>query len=325
MLRKILLLSIFILNVLLYAEEENSYGWNVPHTTLNIGGYLDMSYDAKREDAFLFNDIAVLFFAHKDKFSLIGEVELSNISLEGKSNRSSDVDLILERLELIYAIDDKQKIKIGRFHSDIGFWNQAPIAILQDTTTKPHMVKHMYPQATSGMLYSYQYNNEQAYSLTLQNNMDIGEEDNLLSNDAIIVNKHFAFAYNYNHNLFSWSLSSGMYREYDLNKRSYYAGIGFQYESNNYEIQAELFTQQSNDIKDRPYSGYLQTLFHLQDKQDIVMRFESYKDNVISIKEENYLLGYVYRPWNNIVFKAEYIYHSKLPLSRVVSSISVLF
>jgi len=325
MLKKILLLSIFILNVLLYAEEENSYGWNVPHTTLNIGGYLDMTYDAKREDAFLFNDIALLFFAHKDKFSIIGEVELSNISLEGKSNQSSDVDLVLERLELIYAIDDKQKIKIGRFHSDIGFWNQAPITILQDTTTKPHMVKHMYPQITTGALYNYQYNNTHAVSFTLQhNNIDL-EEDNSFTRDRVIVDRHFAFAYHYTRDLFSWSLSSGMYREYDLKKKSYYAGIGFQYESDNYEIQAELFTQQSNDIKDRPYSGYLQTLFHIQDKQDIVLRFESYKDNVISIKEENYLLGYVYRPWNNIVFKAEYIYHSKLPLNRVVSSISVLF
>jgi hypothetical protein len=231
----------------------------------------------------------------------------------------------MERLELGYTIDDKQKIKIGRFNSDIGFWNQAPISILQDTTTKPHMVKHMYPQATTGILYSYQYSDVHAMSLTFQYNTDLGEEDNSLTNDIVIVDRHLAFAYHYTDDIFSWSLSSGRYREDTLEEKSYYVGVGFQYESDKYEVQAELFTQQSNDNKDRPYSGYIQTLFHMQEKQDVVLRFESYKDNVIAIQEENYLLGYVYRPWNNVVFKAEYIYHSKLLLNRMVSSISVLF
>ena len=317
---KKILLILFVITTILLSEDEIDYGWNVSGTPFTIGGYLDMSYDEKREDPVLFDDIALLFFGRFDSFELLGEVEVSNVSLEGKSNRSSDIDLNLERLQLSYAINDTDKIQIGRFNSDIGFWNQTPIAMLQETTSNPHLSQYMYPKATTGMIYFKRLSDTDSMSITMQNNSDIGQED-----ESIIADMHMAFSYHLDYEFFSWVFNGGLYQEHRLETKSYYAGMAVKYEEDTFMIQAEFFTQQSNEIKDRPYSMYVQTLWRLDEKQDIVIRVESYKDNVLGIKEENCLLGYLYRPWHNVVIKSEYIYHSNASLSRVVSSISVLF
>lgn len=317
---KKILFILFFITTLLFSQDEIEYGWNIPDTPFTIGGYLDMSYDEKRETPVLFDDIALLFFGQSDSFELLGEVEVSNVSLEGKSNRSSDIDLNLERLQLSYAINDTDKIQIGRFNSDIGFWNQAPIAMLQETTSSPHLSQYMYPKATTGIIYFKHLSDTDSMSITMQNNSDIGQED-----ESILADMHIAFSYHLDYELFSWVFNAGLYQEHYLETKSYYSGMAVKYEEDTFMMQAEFFTQQSNEIKDRPYSMYVQTLWRLDEKQDIVMRIESYKDNVLDIKEENTLLGYLYKPWHNVVIKSEYIYHSHVSHGSVASSISVLF
>ncbi|RUM68712.1 MAG: hypothetical protein DSZ07_06140 [Sulfurovum sp.] len=310
---------ILIHSSFLWAEEEASYGWNIPNSSINIGGYLDTTYDTKREEKFLFNDIALIFSANKEHFNLLGEVELSHISLNGKSNNRSDIDLNVERLQLNYTLNDKQSIQIGRFNSDIGYWNQAPIPILQDTTTTPHIVGNFFPKATTGVLFRQNINEENSFSITFQDNKDIAHQDK-----AIQVNRHQALAYYGTHNDFSWRFSLGSYRE-NRNKKARYIGIGSEYDGEEFSIQTELFKQHSDKDDEKPYSGYIQSTWHFKEKQDATFRFESYEDNALDIKEEIYLLGYSYRPTKNTALKGEYIHHTKLPLNHFVYSFSVLF
>ncbi len=303
----------------LWAEEEASYGWNISNSSINIGGYLDTTYDTKREEKFLFNDIAMIFSANKNRFDVLGEIELSHISLNGKSNNYSDIDLNVERLQLKYTLNDKQSIQIGRFNSDIGYWNQAPIPILQDTTTTPHIVGNFFPKATTGVLFRQNLNEEHSFSLTFQDNKDIAHQDK-----SIHIHRHKSLAYYGVHNDFSWRFSLGSYQE-NKNKKARYIGIGSAYDGEDFSIQTELFKQHADKNDEKLYSGYIQSSWHLNEKQDAIFRFESYEDNVLDIKEEIYLLGYSYRPNRNTILKSEYIYHTKLPLNRFVYSFSVLF
>ena len=313
------LLSIILLSSSLYATETESYGWDVPNTPINIGGYLDMSYDKKREDKFLFNDIAMIFSANQNRFDLLGEVELSHISLNGQSNSSSDIDLNVERLQLTYAVSDEQSLRVGRFNSDIGYWNQAPIAILQDTTTTPHIVGNFFPKATTGVLFNQNINENNSFSVTFQDNNDIAHQDNIIE-----VNRHKALAYYGVKDDLSWRFSLGRYQESN-HKKSTYMGMGSEYDGEDFSILAELFIQDTELSDEKPYSGYVQSTWHFKEEQDAVLRFESYKDNALDIEENIYLLGYVYRPTSNIALKGEYVYHTKLPLNRFVYSFSVLF
>ena len=304
---------------LLFSNENSSYGWDIPNSSLNIGGYLDMSYDEKRDEKFLFNDIAMLFSANQNRFDLLGEIELSHFSLDGKSNSSADVDLNLERLQLSYALSDEQSIQIGRFNSDIGYWNQAPIPILQDTRTKPHIISNLFPKVTTGVLYRQNINEDNSFSLTIQENKDIGHQDN-----SVEINRHWGGTYYGMKDDFSWRFSAGRYRD-SKDMSANYMGIGSEYDGEEFSVQTELFTQQSDKKDANSYSGYVQSTWHFKESHDVVVRFEGYHDNTIELKEKIYLLGYDYRPTNNITLKSEYIYHSKLPLNRFVYSFSVLF
>ena len=311
-------LLIFI-STLLVANDTKEYGWDFYDGAVNIGGYLDMTYDEKREEKFLFDDIALLFSSRHERFDILGEVELAHISLDGKSNNNSDVDLNLERLQLNYTLDDKQSFQIGRFKSDIGYWNQAPILILQNTTTKPHIVGNFFPEATTGLLYRYNLNDENSLSFTFQDNPDIAHQDGVIN-----VERHKAFAYSGAKDDLSWRFSVGEYKE-DNSVEADYIGLGSKYEADDFEVQAELFVQDSELSDEKPYSAYLQPTWHFKENHDTVMRFERYKDKSLDVKENIYLLGYVYRPNSNTALKAEYIYHTELPLNRFVYSFSVLF
>jgi hypothetical protein len=317
--KQTLVILILSYGSMLWAKDENSYGWNIPGSSVNIGGYLDMSYDEKREEKFLFNDIAMIFSASEHHWNLLGEVELSHISLDGRSDNGSDIDLNVERLQLTYAFNDKQSVRVGRFNSDIGYWNQAPIPILEDTTTVPHSVGNFFPKATTGILLQQNINEENSISFTFQDNQDIAHQDN-----SIEINAHTALAYYGIEEDISWRISLGEYKE-ENHQSARYLGVGSEYEGEEFSLQAELFTQKSDSLEKKPYSGYLQSTWHFEERQDVVVRVESYKDNALDVEEQTYLLGYVYRPTSHTALKGEYVYHTKLPLNRFVYSLSVLF
>lgn len=136
-------LSLITLTSLLSANDPSIYGWNVPNTPLNLGGYIDVVYDTEEEEKFMFDDIALLFFGHKNHFDLLGEVEVSHLTLDGKSNGSRNIKVIVERLQLGYAWGENNRVTVGRFNSDIGYWNQAPVNILQDVTSEPHIAQYV--------------------------------------------------------------------------------------------------------------------------------------------------------------------------------------
>jgi len=316
---RLIIVYFLLFSIHLHAETEKGYGWDIPNSSLNVGGYLDMSYDDTRIDDFLFNDIAMIVSGRQDRFDLLTEVELSHISLDGKSNQSGDIDLNIERFQLSYTFNEDQMVRVGRFNSDIGYWNQAPIPILQDTTTKPHLVGKLFPRATTGILFQQNINNSNSLSFTFQDNDDLAHQEN-----SVDVDRHIAFAYLGSNEDVSWRFSTGRYRD-SSGQDFHYTGVGSDYDVDDFTLQGELFFQKSKATNKKPYSGYVQSTWHVKDEQDVVARFEGYDDKVLNVEENIYLFGYVYRPTNNISVKGEYIHHSKLPLNRFVYSLSVLF
>lgn len=301
------------------AKAPRDYGWNIPNTPIYLGGYIDAVYDEKNEENFLFDDIALLISANNERFDFLSEVEISHLALDGKSDDNADLRVNVERFQVAYHLDDTQKLTLGRFNSDIGYWNQTLVNILQDSTTYPHIIKHIFPKATTGLMYQHSLNSEDSYSIMLQHNKDIGLED-----DSIVVDRHLAIDYEKAYDDFSWRVAGGFYRELD-GLEAGYAGLAFEYELDDFSIQSELFTQKSKSGLSKPYSAYVQPVWHYSHKQSLVLRLERYKDEVLNANEAIFLLGYAYRPWSNIALKGEYVYHTQEPLNRFVYSISVMF
>jgi len=293
------------------------YGWNVPDTPLYIGGYVETVYDETEEESFLIDDIALLVSANGDSFDFLGEVEISHLSLNEETNRKI-TQLNLERLQVSYALGENE-LTLGRFNSDIGYWNQAPVSIVQETTTYPHIIEHLFPKATTGLMYRGNLENQNSYRVMMQYNKDIGKMD-----ESIVSNRHYALSYYKDYDNFSWSLASGLYKD-THGFYANYSGIGFEHESENFMLQGELFTQKSRGDKSKPYSAYLQPVWFYDEKQSLVLRLERYKDEELQANEGIVLVGYAYRPWSNVALKAEYIHHTQQALDRFVYSFSVIF
>jgi len=313
------LIMVLLLTVVVEANEENSYGWNVPNSSLNIGGYVDATYDTQRNPKFLFDDIAMLLSANKNSFDFLSEIEFSHISLDGKSNNSRDVSLNIERLQLSYALSNEQIFRVGRFNTEIGFWNLAPIPILEDTTTKPHFLGNIFPRYTIGGMFEQKIDESNRVSLSLQKSKDFLHKGSSVESD-----RHLLLSYYGEDDDLSWNVAVGNYEDEKENNFNY-AGLSTQYLADDFGVQAELYIQSSSVGYSMPYSGYLQGTWHFTEQQDVVSRIERYRDNGQNVSEAIYLFGYVYRPTNNMALKAEYINHSILPLNHFVYSISVLF
>jgi len=298
-------------------NEPRQYGWQVPDTSINIGGYIDAVYDDRAEDKFVFDDVALLISAYHNRFSFLSEIEISKLSLDGKSNGTSDIRVNIERLEVTYALSDNENLTFGRFNSDIGYWNQAPVNILQATTTKPHIFESVFPQHTTGVMYKNYFNDDDYYSITFQNNKDIGQADN-----SIVVNQHYAMSYYDEIDNFSWHFATGYYKEKKRKDEAYYVGLGAKYSVNRLSIQTEFYTQKYENTH-QSYNVYIQSVWHMKPKQDIVLRVEKYDEQ--GLEDGVVVLGYAYRPTVNTALKVEYIHHSHDPDNRFVYSFSVLF
>jgi hypothetical protein len=311
------LLSLIASTSLLMASDASMYGLNIPETPFYVGGYIETVYDESEEENFLIDDIALLLSANGESFDFLGEIEASHLSLNGNTNRKI-TQINLERLQLTYALGEDE-FTVGRFNSDIGYWNQAPVSIVQETTSYPHIIEHLFPKATTGLMYKGNLENHSSYRIMMQSNKDIGKAD-----ESIVSDRHFALSYYKEYDNFSWSLASGLYKD-TQGFYANYSGLGFEYESDNFMVQSELFTQKSRSEKSKPYSAYLQPVWFYDAKQSLVLRLERYKDEELGANEGIVLFGYAYRPWSNVALKAEYIYHTQEPLDRFVYSLSVMF
>jgi hypothetical protein len=301
----------------MYGSEPMQYGLQVPNTNINIGGYIDAVYDDKSEKRFVFDDIALLISAYHNRFSFLSEIEISKLSLDSKSNGTSDIRVNIERLQVSYALWDNESITLGRFNSDIGYWNQAPVNILQATTTKPHIFESIFPKNTTGLMYKNNFNESDYYSFTFQNNKDIGQVD-----DSIVVAQHYAMSYYDEIDNFSWRFAMGYYKEKKTKNEAYYVGLGAKYISDSVTVQAELYTQKYENTH-QSYNAYVQSVWHLRSKQDVVLRIEKYNEQ--GLDDNVAVLGYVYRPTQNTSAKVEYLHHTHGLNNRFVTSFSVLF
>lgn len=315
-LKRVFIVIIFITNLM---GNEN-YGWSVPNSNLNIGGYLDMTYDMNEEPKFLFDDISLLVSLNQNRFDFLAEIEFSHISLDGRSNGSQDVDLNIERLQLSYMFGDREMLRVGRFNTNIGFWNLAPIPILENTTSKPHFVGKIFPRYMAGAMVEEQINNGDRLSFSLQNSSDFTHQE-----DSIGADSHLLLSYYGERDDLSWNIAFGNYREKNAKERVNYGGVSLAYEGESIDLKSELYVKDDGEDGSKPYSGYAEGAWHFLEQHDMVVRAEHYKESSSTLEESIYLLGYVYRPTKNMALKAEYIEHSVLPLNHFLYSFSVLF
>jgi len=313
-----------LLFISLQAQKyEFGHGYKIPNTPLYVGGYFSSRYDInKKENEFDFDEIALLLYGNFEKFDFLGELEADDVGIEKEGEHDFDLTnkkVHLERLYISLPLRDDESIYIGKFNSDIGFWNQTPINVLHDTTTPPHVMTNLFPKLTTGIGYKIDINDEKTLSLALQHNNDIDDEYNNL-----FIKEHYSISFKNTLEEYSFGVGAGYFKERN-GQKSLYATIGAEKENTNWSLLSEFYARSTEDGASVPYDLYLQGTYHLLPKHDVVFRAEAYKDEIEDRSDKVGLVGYTYRPYPFMAIKGEYEAHSINRLSHAVFSFSVIF
>ena len=327
---KIIVILVLLFSVLQAEEEyELGNGMQIGSSPIYVGGYF--SVDSKyMEDYTMYriDDLALLSYGSYDKFSYLAEFEFKEFYVKTKTNgikeTAKDTKLYTERLYVDYNLDENYMFRVGKYNSPIGFWNLLPINVLRETTSNPMSSYILYPKFTTGMSASYSSysDGELKVDLLLQHNNDIDSEYNNYR-----IDEHYAFGVTYEKDEYTYKINGGYFHSLnDITEDDlYYFLLSAKYETDNYQLQAELGTQRNENVFTTKYAGYLQGVYHFTDQHAGIIRLESYDNQVENKSDDMAIIGYTYRPLYPIAIKTEYQVHSIKKENQFLFSFSVLF
>ncbi len=323
---------VFLLLVsLLFSEEEYRLGEGVKVASLPlyIGGYASLNYlKGENQKEYRIDKLAFMSYGSYDKFSYMLELEFKELYIHKEKDKLSysntDTNLYTERLFLKYTHNENYMFRVGKYYSNIGFWNLLPINVLRETTSNPQSVYIIFPRLNTGIESSYVSYKEGIFKInaTLQRNEGIDERYNNYN-----INKHYGIGLSYEIDNYIFKLNGGYFHVENTNSESdlFYMLLSTKYETDNFEFLAEIGSQRSENKFTTKYAGYMQGAYSFTQEHIAISRLESYEDNLNNKSENMLILGYTYRPIYPIAIKSEYQLHTQKEDNQFLISISVLF
>ena len=326
------LLLLLLLSLLLYSDEEYKLGEGIQVGSLPfyVGGYFSLDYIKKEgETKYSVDDVAILGYGNYNKFSYMIELEYSKlysyIDRGSQTFTQKDSHLYIERLYIDYNYNENFSFRVGKYNSDIGFWNLLPVNVLRETTSSPQSTYIIFPKFTTGLNTSYTSyrNGGLKINATLQHNKSIDDEDY----NNYEVDKHYGAGLSYEMDEYTFKINGGYFHaDYDISKENlYYLLASTKYEADKYQIIAELGSQKTKKKYTTKYAGYIQGAYRFTQNHIGVLRAELYDNKKLNVSEEIFVVGYTYRPLYPIALKSEYQFHSKEDDNKLLFSLSVLF
>lgn len=322
---------VLLLTLNLYSEDgyQLGEGLKISDLPIYVGGYFSIDYQHKTNyDRYRIDDLAILSYGKKDKFSYMAELEFKELYVKIDDQNSSTTErnnkFHIERFYVDYTVNDNYYLRLGKYNSPIGYWNLMPINVLRETTSSPVLTYIIFPKFTTGMTLQYQSYNSETFNIEFlaQHNEDLDDEYNNYK-----VNEHYGFVLGYENDFIALKFNGGYFHlnGSQIERSRYYALLSSQIDRERYQLLCEIGTQYSNDHFSTPYALYLQGLYHFNDQNSGILRFESYRNKLENKDDKIVILGYTYRPLYPVAFKAEYQIHSEQESNKLLFSFSVLF
>lgn len=328
--RHIVLALVFILSLQSDEEYQLGKGMQVGSLPFYIGGYFSLDYKHTDEaNRYRVDDIAVLGYGSYEKLSYMAEFEFKEMYVlthqNGINKTIQNNKIYTERLYIDYNLDENYMFRVGKYNSPIGFWNLLPVNVLRETTSNPVSTSIIFPKFTTGLGASYlSYGEgELKVDVMLQNNNDISSEYNNYKMD-----EHYGIGLSYAKDDYTFKLNGGYFRNLEskaIEDKLYYMLLSAKYESDKYQILAEIGSQKSKNNYTTDYAGYIQGLYRFTQQHLGVLRVESYDDKLNATSDDMLVFGYTYRPLYPIAIKSEYQFHSQSSQNQFLFSFSVLF
>lgn len=320
--------GLLVAALMLSAQEyQLGQGIKAGPLPLYIGGYVTVDYLERRDDyqRARLDDVALIAYGAHERLSYLVELEMKEPYIRewGKIDRTrTDEHVSVERAYADYAFSDNVEARIGKFNTPVGYWSQTPINVLRDAASNPYFAYIVYPRYTTGVQLGYEdhLGGGNAYTVILQNNDDLDDKYN-----NIFTDRHYGVGVEREGDRLSCKGNIGHFRT-TSGDSFYYFLMAMQYEEEQYKLTAEFGARRSESTWTVPYAFYLQGVYHLRPRHDLIGRFETYKiDEGAYRQEEIGMVGYTYRPVYPVTFKAEYQWHSYINESQLLLSFAVLF
>jgi hypothetical protein len=318
-------LILLLVSIEAYAQEYVfGEGVQVGNSPLNVGGYISSVFKSNQKSDTYIDDIALLTYGEYDTFDFMAEFETADLYIKefgGDSREESKASLHTERIYFDYYLDDNKRLRLGKFNSDIGFWNQTPINVFRDTTSGPHLARDFFPKLSTGLYYEIQPKDNyfDRLSLTFQNTHNLDCKYNNFN-----VERHYSVAADIVDQNKIWRFGGGYFRDIYFREAFYLLGA-FKMEDKEWKLLFESIIREDAAERKVSYDIYVQGVWHVAEKHDVIFRSEVEKAPVTLQHDGIAVAGYTYRPLKNVALKGEFEAHQESSLNRLLFSLSVLF
>ncbi len=330
------LIFIFILIIGFGSASEVTYKFGRGLSVDNkfyLGGYGSVQYEYRENNYYEYkvDDIAILGFYRYGKFKIFGELEAKNWYIKQKGKEGEfNLKLHTERFYLQYAFNEYLKVRIGRFITPLGFWNQIHINALKWTTSDPVTAEWFYPRFSTGLdIFGFLpiFDETLEYHVFIQKTKNIDDGYNNVKTDDFIG---FQFKKYFGANKYI-GFNGGRFYDTEFKETSIFVGIFGYLNIKRFYLMGEGYLAHENEEHHADYSGkidkesyYIQSVYRVFSKNYLIVRNEYFKDR----SDKGYLnvwtFGWNYKPLFNISIKGEVQIFERRN-NRFLASFAVLF
>jgi hypothetical protein len=322
-------------------------GLTYPNLGLNIGGYISVRYeDIKDRDWSIGARDLSLFFSENlnNRWQLFSELEIGqavDVSPNSISERDSEVDL--ERLYADYRATRTATLRIGKFLTPMGHWNQIHADPLVWTVDRPLTTAAAFARhATGAMVYGAfsALGNNWDYKLFIDDSdmLDPSQQKELAFEDGSTeISPHNAFeraagarlSYHFLDDSANIGASFLHCKMYDLQERKDLYGLDAMWTVKRMEFSGEwIYRTSRGDLESSEHGGFVQAALPLSEHLYVIARQERYKAAVLAATATINSAGLTYRPHPAVAVKFEYrggSHNEPLAATGWLGSLAVLF
>ncbi len=325
--------------ILAYADDGYTLGQGLKSDSLpiNIGGYITGYYSSKAngQSVVSLDDVAVMAYGDiAPNLSAMVEFESAGFFEKtfqnGSANEQYKGTLRVERAYLNYSFSDAISVRVGKFVTPAGIWNQTPLPVFKDTFSKPRLAMEMFPRFSTGaMLYGATpiFDVSLEYSFFTQIGSDLDSVYNNIESTHGVGGSLTATSD-------GWfgGVAFGRYKNIKMHDNTQYIGVYQSYSVNRLKLTAEAFISSDEydaiGHKERNYkksSYYLQGVYKILPKLSGAWRNEYFKNEFNNDNGSINTVGLNYKPHPALSFKLEKQFSSKRGDDIVIASFSALF
>ncbi len=298
----------------LLAEDDSSFLQG-----FRVGGYTSMDLHVPRTEPtrLNWNELSMIVtWDQNSRIKFFGEIDLENPAsyTHGQGLDFRDAYINPERLYFDLNINENANLRLGRFLTPLGRWNQLHASPLVWTASRPLATTELFPSFTSGVQlfgnlpFQERSLDYQLYSATMNAQPESrGETEYKDAHGArIALNNVFNFT-DENAGLNTIGLNYSSYREEQSGGPKYrLLGVDFLLEFNRWELSGEAYTRKAEHGRTGGSGSYLQSAFFIKNDWYWITRLESLHQPAAP-NAERWVLGITKRLKPNQLLKFEVV------------------